>query len=185
MPHFFIFTYIFADTLKKENSNMNNRLLDVKLAFKIYDKRKSSFIGNLISMWTNSVYYHVELIVGDQWISANSEAGGITIAPLRELNYNWDYKHLGQIEVTESQYLNFVQFIDDNRTCKYDWLGILFSQVLPFRWNSKDKWFCSEIVTKLLQLLVVKEVNEVIPADMSPKDLAVLFNYNKKRFGKD
>lgn len=161
---------------------MENVKINVKLAFKIYDKNKSSFIGNLISIWTNSKYYHVELIVGEKWISSNAEAGGVTISPLRELNFNWDYYDLGEIELTKKQYDNLVSFTRKEADCGYNYLGIILSQILPLGYCSKTKWFCSEIVSKLLQLLLVPEVNDIIPYKMSPADIAELFKFNKKRF---
>lgn len=160
---------------------MEIKKVNVKLAFKLYEKSKCSFIGNLISLWTNSKYYHVELIVDDKWISSNAEAGGITISPLRTLNFNWDYYDLGEILVTEEQYDNLMDFINSESNCKYDYMGIVFSQVLPFRYHSETKWFCSEIVSKLLQLLLVPEFNTIEPNRMSPADIAKIFNCNKKR----
>lgn len=160
---------------------MEIKKVNVKLAFKLYEKSKCSFIGNLISLWTNSKYYHVELIVDDKWISSNAEAGGITISPLRTLNFNWDYYDLGEILVTEEQYDNLMDFINSESNCKYDYMGIVFSQVLPFRYHSETKWFCSEIVSKLLQLLLVPEFNSIEPNRMSPADIAKIFNCNKKR----
>lgn len=160
---------------------MEIKTLNVKLAFKLYEKSKCSFIGNLISLWTNSKYYHIELIVGDKWISSNAEAGGVTISPLRTLNFNWDYYEIGDVKVTEEQYINFTNFIKEQSDCKYDYLGIVFSQVLPFRYHSDTKWFCSEIVAKLLQLLLVPEFNDLEPNRLSPADIARIFNFNKKR----
>lgn len=156
--------------------------LELTLAFKIYNKKKSSFVGNLISIFTNSMFYHVELIVDNKWISSNSDSGGITIAPLRALNFNWEYKKLNKICLTEEQYINLMKFIGDQEGKGYDWTGIIFAQILPFKQHCENKWFCSEIVTKLLQLCLVPEVNHLDPADVSPKDLSVIFDCHKPRY---
>ena len=161
---------------------METRKINIRLAFKWYDKKKSGFIGWLISVFTNSIYYHVEIIIDKIWISSNPDSGGITIGELKTLNSNWDYCHVGVVEITEKQYLNLMHFISEQKGTKYDWMGIILSQFLPFKFHSKKKWFCSEIVTKLLQLVIVPTVNNVEPVEMSPKDLAVLFNFNKKYF---
>jgi hypothetical protein len=58
----------------------------------------------------------------------------------------------------------------------YDWRGIILTQIFPLRFQSKDKWFCSELVTKVLQLLLVKETLDLEPHLVSPGDLAKLFN---------
>ena len=153
-----------------------NKKLDVKLAFKLTDRANGSLVGKVIGWWTNSLAYHVEIIVGDNWISSNAEHGGVTINPLRTLKETWMYHDLGKIEVTEKQYSDFLDFIDSQKGKKYDWLGIILSQTIPFNWHSKNKWFCSEITTKLLQLLLVRETFDLDPNDVSPADLARLFN---------
>lgn len=158
----------------------NIKKLNVKLAFKLTNKKTGTFVGKVIGWWTNSLYYHVELIVGDYWISSNAESKGVTISPLQPLKHTWEYYDLGTIELLENQFEVFKDFIKQQEHKKYDWLGIILSQTIKLNWHSSNKWFCSEIVTKLLQLLLVKDVLNLDPNKVSPADLARLFNCNKE-----
>lgn len=160
---------------------MENKIekINVKLAFKVAVKG-CGIVGKTISWWTKSKYYHIELIFGDYWISSNAECGGVTISPLAPLKHTWEYHDLGDIEITTKQLEYVKEFIKQQEGKKYDWLGIVCSQTLPFNWHSKNKWFCSEIVTKLLQLLTIKKAYDVDPNSMSPGDVARLFGCNKE-----
>lgn len=161
------------------NNTISCKQINVQLAFKPIDKNKS-WVGKVISFWTRSVYYHVELILDKYWISSNADEKGVTIKELKPLKYNWEYKDLGTITLTEEQYHKIISFIESQRSKKYDWLGIIFSQTFPFKWHSRNKWFCSEIVTKILQLLLVEEVINKDPTDMSPADIAKLFHFDRR-----
>lgn len=150
--------------------------LDVKIAFK-FKQPKESFANKLICWWTKSKYYHVELVLGDKWISSNPDVGGVTINDLRPLQNNYEYLELKDVRVTKEQYTRIVQWINSQKDKKYDWLAIYLSMVFPFRWDATDKWFCSEIVTTILKFLLVKEVMDAMPNRTSPGDLARRFNF--------
>lgn len=150
--------------------------LDVKIAFK-FKQPKESFANKLICWWTKSKYYHVELVLGDKWISSNPDVGGVTINDLRPLQDNYEYLELKDVRVTKEQYAKIAQWIDNQKDKAYDWYGLIWSQVFPFSWHKRDKWFCSEIVTTILKFLLVKEVMDLDPNDVSPGDLARRFNF--------
>lgn len=152
--------------------------LDVKIAFK-YKKPKESFANKLICWWTKSQYFHVELIIGSKWISSNPDVGGVTINDLQPLKDTYHYLELKDVYVTVDQHNKIMQWISSQQGKKYDWCGIVWSQVFPFNWNSKNKWFCSEIVTTILKFMLVKEVMDSTPNNVSPGDLARKFNFNK------
>ena len=146
--------------------------VELTLAFKFKESDgKVSFIGKLIRWWTKSIYYHVELIweSGEDkfWISSNPDTGGVTIHNLKPLNDNWGYCKMN--------------FMKDQKDCKYDVVGIVFSQVLPFRWDSKNKWFCSELTSTILKMLLVDEFIDVDPNTLSPADMARKLNFNKTK----
>lgn len=150
--------------------------LDVKIAFK-FKQPKESFANKLICWWTKSKYYHVELVLGDKWISSNPDVGGVTINDLRPLQDNYEYLELKDVRVTREQHTRIMQWIDSQKEKAYDWYGLVFSQVFPFNWHKRDKWFCSEIVTTILKFMLVKEVMDLDPNDVSPGDLARRFNF--------
>jgi hypothetical protein len=51
---------------------------------------------------------------------------------------------------------------------KYDYKGILLSQFIKFGMNDNSKWFCSELVTKILQLFGSTAVWDLVPSDVNP-----------------
>ena len=147
--------------------------IDVKIAFKKINK-DSDLMPKTIAWFTKSEYYHVELIVNDIWISVFPETG-VRLNKLKPLSDNWDYKDLGLIKLTKEQYSIFMQYLYKQEFKQYDYTGIILSQILPLKIQKKDKWFCSELVVKLLQFLYVEKTFELVPALVSPGDLGKLF----------
>ncbi len=141
----------------------------VKLAFK---KSDGSISNKLISWWTKSEFVHVEMIINNKWISSNSDTGGVTIANLRPLKDNWTY-----IDINIPNYYNTVNntmnFIYNQKDRKYDWCGLLCSQIFKTTIDTKNRWFCSEIVAEILKklkepgiILQDKESNSYSPGDL-------------------
>ena len=147
--------------------------LAVKLAFKKLDKN-SNFVAKSVAWYTRSEYYHVELVVNDIWVSV-FPGTGVKLNTLKPLKDTWDYKDLPSIELTKKQYLIFMEFLKEQENKKYDFLGIFLAQVIPLKINNRDKWFCSELVVKLLQMLYVKETFSLVPASTSPGHLEKIF----------
>jgi len=154
---------------------------NVTLAFKVI-KKNSSWISKIIGLKTRSDYSHVEAIIGNKWISS-VEGKGVHVKPLKPLRDEYKYHSLGDIEMTSSQWTNFHAWIDSQNNRDYDYIGILWSHILPFRFDNRKKWFCSELVTKILQLLLVKESFSLYPHLTTPGDLAIMFKpeYKVKR----
>lgn len=144
--------------------------LEIKLAFRKVDK--NDIADKLIGFWTKSKYCHVEIILEHLWISSNLE--GVHIKELKPLKDTYDYFDFDVI-ITHEQYKNLMEWLYRQHGKSYDKLGIIMSQLLPFRLDSRDKWFCSELVCKILQLLHVEEVVDNYPFLTSPGDLAKTF----------
>jgi len=150
----------------------------VTLAFLKVDASKSVY-GKLISWWTKSEFVHVEIIIGDMWISS-VEGTGVHIKQLKPLKDTYVYHKLRDAVMTESQYLDIKEWICQQENAKYDNTGIVLSQIIPIRYDSRTKWFCSEIVTKILQLLGYKEVFNLLPHLIDPGFLTRLFKVVKE-----
>ena len=148
--------------------------LNVTLAFKKVNKN-TSVIGKIISWWTKSQYHHVEIILDGKWISSDSDTG-VVVRELKPLKDDWDYVTLPSISLCNKHYSFLSKYIDNLNGDEYDWKGIIFSQTIPLGLHNKDKWFCSELVTKLLQLMLVEEVIDIDPNLVSPRDLHDIFN---------
>ncbi len=147
--------------------------IDVTIAFKKVTK-DSELLPKIIGKFTDSDYYHVELIVNDVWVSVFPETG-VRLNKLRPLSDNWDYKKIGKVKLTKEQHSIFWNYLYKQEFKKYDNLGIVLSQIIPLKINHKDKWFCSELVTKLLQMLYVLKVLDLVPELTSPGDLGKIF----------
>ena len=146
--------------------------VELKLAFKKVNKEDITSI--LIGKWTKSNYCHVEIIIKDLWISSTLEEG-VHIKPLRPLKDTYDYYDI-EVFITDCQYTRIMEWVYKQNRKSYDRLGILFSQFIPFRFDSRSKWFCSELVCKILQLFYNKEVMDHYPFLTSPGDLAKIYN---------
>jgi hypothetical protein len=126
------------------------KIINVKLAFKKVDKK--SFLSKMIGLWTKSKYSHVEIIIGNLWVSS-VEFKGVHVKPLLPLKDTWDYVDLGDIEFSVDHYNNIMSWIYSQEDKKYDWVGIFLSQILPLRIQDNNKWFCSEFVVRILQMM--------------------------------
>lgn len=143
------------------------------LAFKRVDG-DSTTMGKLIGWKTKSEVYHVEIILEDKWVSAYA-GRGVYVKDLNPLNDEWEYIHLPEIEMTDHQYKLFMIWLNQQHGKGYDYTGIILAQLFPFSMHRRNKWFCSEIVTKILQLLYVAGVMGLAPYKMSPGDLYRIF----------
>lgn len=127
-----------------------------------------------VQWWTNSKYYHVELIANEKWISAHLE-NGIQMNELRTLSSDWDY-----IEVSDKRLANKnMRWIESQIGVEYDWLGILGLVVFKNKLgilHSTNKWFCSEIVTKILQTANDNRVTGLAASTVTPADLFEIYN---------
>ncbi len=140
----------------------------VTLAFKkessgsLPDKIKNK----LIKMWTSSEYFHVEIIIKDRWISSSPSVGAVYENQLHERSTKYDYV---DVNVNGRKLRTVQKFIQSQIGKKYDWPGIFFSQVINFDLDSRDKWFCSEIVAQILQIFgldLSRPANEYSPGEL-------------------
>lgn len=147
--------------------------LPIKLAFKEL-KDNSPIAAKLVGWYTDSNFGHVELIMDDLWIS--SADGGVHVSKLNiEHNDKWAIVELEDAVITGKQYREILAWLNMQDPAEYDWTGIFFSQFIPLDIDDPNKWFCSEIVTKVLQMLGYRQVIDLDPSDASPGTLAKLF----------
>lgn len=150
----------------------------LKIAFKKITK-KSDIIEKSIGKFTKSNYSHCELIINNTWISSNYKEG-VTVRDLTDIDLDkWDIYKFPILDITKRDYEIIMSFIKKQDDKKYDYLGIIFSQIIPFSIHNRKKYFCSEIVTKVLQLFLIEEVIDVIPNNTSPGTIAKIFKMEK------
>ncbi len=114
----------------------------VKLAFY---KGEGDWVDKVVRWWTKSQYSHVEVVVGDTWYSSSPRDGGVRSMQLEDYNAE-HWAILGYPGVSASDVFDLFR---KTKGSKYDFIGILFSQVLPIGLNSITKWYCSEWAAEL------------------------------------
>ena len=149
--------------------------MKVTLAFRKANKKH--WISRLVSKLTKSKYDHSEIIIGTVWVGAHFKGGVTTKRVKYPLHENWDY-----IEVPIDQKYNHkaVAFIDSINGQDYDYLGAIVGEHfdLPL-FNHKNKYFCSELVTTIMQKFNAKEVKGLNPVSINPQELYELFKRYK------
>lgn len=104
-----------------------------------------------IRLATRGIYSHVELIAGDAksglasiCMSASARDGGVREKSILLKPDSWDLVTLSLDAVGPSAFLR------RHFGARYDYTGIMLSQVLALGRHDPDKWFCSEICAAAL-----------------------------------
>ena len=126
----------------------------VQLAFY---KAKGDWVDWLIRKWTKSIYSHCEVVIGDEWFSSSPRDGGVR--SMRMESYNAE--HWDIIDYPGVSTIDVFDLFRKTKGSKYDFIGILFSQVLPIGLHSSTKWYCSEWAAEL----------KYDKTDLSPQEL--------------
>ncbi len=124
-----------------------------------YKGLRSNIIDKCISIWTLSKYSHLEIIGKDGYCySSSSKDKGVRKKQIDYLNTDkWD---IYEIEID----LNTIESLfNQTKDSKYDWLGIFFYHLFPFKLEDKKKWYCSEWISELL----VRN-NYITPINLTP-----------------
>ena len=149
-------------------------------------KGEGTFINKVVRWWTKSIYSHAELILDDKqtWIGISPFIKARLV--LRQVsNYdpnNWDFY---EININQEQHNLIIDFYNLTKDSKYDWVGMLLSQCLPFRIKEKNKWYCSEWILHALRISNIidwKVIKIFDQADLSPAklhDILILCNFKK------
>jgi hypothetical protein len=111
-------------------------------------KGKGLFGDKLIRWWTKSDYSHTELVINGQSYSA-SERKGEKGARVKSIVFNPDHWDFVEIEADTDYAL---KVFTKHKGKGYDWLGILFSQILPLNLDHPSRVFCSELNAAMLGL---------------------------------
>ncbi len=154
-------------------------LVKCRLAFY---KGKGDWHNKVVRYWNNSLYSHVELILPDNTAISITpfDTRGVRREKFEDNLSEWDFL---TIEINQWQYKKLLTFYDETKGEKYDWIGMLTSQFLPFHVKRIGRWYCSEWIAYGLRLAGV--IHKVYAhADLSPQklyDLIVVEERIKKR----
>lgn len=119
----------------------------VNVAF--YKNYKDTIYDRLISFWTKSPHTHCELVIEGMWYSSSPRDNGVRAKRITSHLEHWDCIEL---QLHPFNVEKIVEFFKREDGKKYDWTGILFSQIIQIKRQESSKWFCSEIVSKALKI---------------------------------
>lgn len=129
------------------------------------------FFGTLVRAFKHRGISHCEILFSDGFSgTADPKKDGIVLYPLELNPVDW---FVLDIPCTPEEEQKVRQFFIDEAGCRYDWLGLVLTQVFGWNWRSKTKWFCSEACATALQP-VVPLLLTVTPYRLDPGELAVL-----------
>ena len=151
--------------------------MKIKVAFY---KGKGNYLNGIVRWWTKSVYSHAELVLPD----------GITwmgISPFLKskvdsrkkliINYtDWDFITL---DITQEQVDIIMEFFEDTKGHRYDWVGMLLSQFLPCKIKHKKRWYCSEWIAYALRIACVFDWRIIKIYDRKDLSPAILYDLVK------
>jgi len=150
---------------------------------------KGGWLHKFIRWWTKSPYSHAELILpdGKTWVSISPFLTS-RVAPrikYRVDHNDWDYLvfELNWREPVQKYQLDqLYKFIDSTQGSKYDWTGMIMSQLCPFLIKRRNKWYCSEWIAHALvnsRIVMWDDIHLYDTPDLSPGKLYVLLQEYK------
>jgi hypothetical protein len=112
-----------------------------------YKAQYGNKIDKLIGWYTKGPYCHCEIYFPTQnvCISSSARDGGTRKKPIN-FSSHWDKVVLENID--EEKTFNHASQLLGHR---YDWVGIIFSQIIDIGYQEPDDYFCSEFVSEVLQ----------------------------------
>lgn len=121
----------------------------------------------LIKWWTKSKYSHCEFYVGDCSLVGISTEQRVR-KKIQQLNpKKWDLVELNTKDFTTD---DIEQFFKLTQGAKYDWKGIILSQIFARKQDNENKYTCSEWVIECLD----RKLNLIYPKNyisITPQDV--------------
>lgn len=133
----------------------------------------------VIRRWTRSPYSHVEILLmdGETLVGINPPTKNIvkkSFPGKYTLERDWD---LVSISIDSDQEKRLLEFTSRTMGHKYDWVGMLLSNLVPFKVKQKNRWYCSEWVLEALLYADILQTREISPYNhrgVSPGELFTL-----------
>ena len=136
----------------------------MKISVAFY-KGKGNWKNKIIRWWTKSPYSHAELVLpnGITWVSISpfltAKVSGRSVYEVENLE-DWDFLSFElswREPVKDYQVEQIYNFIQETNGAKYDWLGMILSQIFPYVIKHRDRWYCSEwIAHALVKARIIK-----------------------------
>ncbi len=156
--------------------------MKIKIAF--FKGERKTLLHRFIRWYTKSPYSHAELVMpdGEQWVGISpfltSRVGirekSISLENQKE---NWDYLTFTlnwRTPVREYQFKQLNKFIQKTLGSRYDWIGLIISNLTPFLVKKRDRWYCSEWIAHALvnaRIVMWDDMDLYDTPEMSPGKL--------------
>jgi len=123
----------------------------------IFYKGPGNWADKAIRLWTRGPYSHCEIVLNHKRIGSDPKT--MIIRELDNYTLNSDKWDILTFEVNSSiaNYLYTLARMEYGKG--YDWKNIIFSDILPFDLENKEKWTCDEFCAYLLI------AGKIIPGD--------------------
>lgn len=133
--------------------------------------------SRLIKWWTGTEFSHCEFFkMYDEDTKMGELIGISTEQSVRRKAYTMNNKWV-LLEIPEEYsdiiYTELMKFYEETQGARYDWKGIMLSNIFNRRVDSKNKYTCSEWVALVLDRALDKFYPKLYPM-YTPKDI---FNY--------
>lgn len=140
-------------------------------------KADGDILNKIVRLWTKSIYSHAELVFPETktWM-------GITpllkskINAVKKTTYNPDEWDFVELEISEKQYENIMEFYEYTKGHGYDWIGMLLSQFLPCKIKHNHRWYCSEWIAYALRISGIIDWRVIKIYDRKDLSPAVLYD---------
>lgn len=140
----------------------------------IFYKGEGDFFDKLIRLWTLSKYSHSEIIIDNYRATSLPNIGVVRINKSLYSDEVWDTL---EFDITEEQAVRAKEFIKSQLGKEYDWKAIFLTFIFPFKSQNPDKWFCSEFVAKVINVMQLPFIKFPKVSKVSP---STLFNELRK-----
>jgi len=150
----------------------------MKIAFK---KNGKSLTSKFIMWWTNSIYYHCELVFEDK-TAFSSDIDSITKIGTRWITFDYDNYDVNQWEVynlsiNTNDEMKIKEWCKNEENCFYDFIGMLLTQMIPLSFQNPSWWFCSELCISAFQDNL-NIFSKLTPHEVDPGELRELVKIN-------
>lgn len=127
-------------------------------------KNDDRITAKAIQWWTNSIYSHCELIVGDLCYSSSPMDGGVRAKTIGMTSDKWDFVSAPWADADA-----VIRYFNETKHHKYGWGGLVTSQLFNLNRAEADAQFCSQWCAAALGL--------PSPASYNPATLKALCGF--------
>jgi len=120
---------------------------------------KERISGWAVSLWTNSKYFHTEILIDGKRITSHTKNGVSSKEELLRKDIE-KYANIIEIEVSEENFEKGIIFANKQIGKAYDWKGIFLTQFINIHKENPDKYFCTEICAEILKIMGVSKLTK-------------------------